>query len=62
MMSQRTAMAIGVVRQAVNTSAGYCGFIGRISLPRHDASTMVELSAAGTFGCMEVAEAEGEGE
>ena len=40
-ISHRTAMTIGVVKHAVNTSAGYCGFNGNISLPRHDASTIV---------------------
>jgi hypothetical protein len=40
-MNQRTAMGMGVVRHAVNMSAGYCGFMmGSISCAWQAASTM----------------------
>ena len=35
------AVVMGVVRHAVNRSAGYNGFIGRISFARQAASTIV---------------------
>ena len=44
---QRTAMQIGVVRQAENTSAGRSGFIGRISLASHAPSWMHCLKEGG---------------
>ena len=43
-ISHRNAMGMGVVRHDVNTSAGYCGLMGRISLARQAARTMVWLS------------------
>ena len=40
-MNQRMAVVIGVVRHAVNRSAGYRGFIGSTSLALHAANTIV---------------------
>lgn len=44
---QRTAMLIGVVRQAENTSAGRSGFIGNISLASHAPSWIHCLKEGG---------------
>jgi hypothetical protein len=40
-MNHLRAIGIGVVRQEVKRSAGYCGFNGRISFDRQAAKTMV---------------------
>ena len=40
-MNHRMAVVMGVVRQAVKRSAGYNGFIGKISFARQAASTIV---------------------
>jgi hypothetical protein len=42
-MNHRTAMGMGVVRQAVNMSAGYCGAKGSTSRAPHAASTMLRV-------------------
>lgn len=40
-INHRAQIVMGVVRQEVKMSAGYCGFMGRVSSARHAASTIL---------------------